>query len=1481
MKNLILPPPGNVGINFDLTVKKRQPSPGIPKWLPMLSAVLLLLACCLPRTAHAQGACGEWTQTAIGAPSSGTAQFDACAPGTITITSAGIGSSSADLQYMVQRELCGDGTFDVKIESISNGRAGLEIRADNAPGAVKAGVKTPLSNTLTRYLRNAPGTAQSASSINAMGHRWLRLVRSGSNIQLFWSPNGTNWTSAALYTNIALPACARIGIFVESNNAAVATGVFNSLSGFTSPGNAPATSFSFAAGSLNAEAGQSAQVCVNIANPCACAPASVQVALQGNAAPHLSGFSTQTLQFQSGDTQKCFSLATAAAPGDGSYTLILQNPTGGNDAAIGAQSALAVAVTGEPATPTGCPWAGPDRDICRGESVLIGCAEEVQPPAGTFYCYKWTPEAGLDDPSLPQPTASPQQTTTYTVYVTDNKGNLVATDGVLVRVKPLPELSITSEPSPAIIVNGAPVELNATPGLATYSWELSSVGPVPNAAGHSIQASIAGDYVVSVTNQQGCGNSATVRVGSGNDEDDCAELLKTFFEDRGFVSLPVTIIGGDPEFTSPDNQTRNKSLNSCEIQDEARLIISLGDDQFNIADLLTDFLSEDNPLLEGFTGVKKGLITQNDNLCQNLIVSDCGDLQLSTGQIEAAFAGVDFGYWAHIWQSPSGGQSQIYISGKSNLSAEFWTSTDPKLKQEISEINQIVQTEPLHPAAIVATRDQLQINNTLQILSGAATSDPISPALNVIRSNTECLTLQEVICLAPSGIPIRIGAGATIAFGVKERFRTVIDGRALTRFVIYNGDLRGIYTSYGNETVEKGYYNYLTGSYYSYPGDLITGTVPVRLGTFNTNSVGCNYYYTFSLGFVVNAAYPPNQNRETRGNLVPNFSSGPSGTLLPINPITYTPQHISLCLPDISYEEFNKPRGVELNPPFYPVQGGWTFHTYAQNGAYLTFYAYYDATDPDEPVYKVWNPCSGQWQTFIPPNKIEYDFWAALLEVISEIGHVTLDVVGMVPIVGEAADFINMVWYLAEGDEVNAAFSAGSLIPIAGTAVAVGGRYVFKYVVNAQPVRNIFRAGARSVNNRLVPELLRGSDGNPLDLADWLGEHMYQLFQLEQNNPLTSGRVAKIGNWLLNLKDADFKVIKLLEANPALFQSLKALEANGASPAQWERFFKHLADLPANSPFLQQFAANPGIARGWKLLDDLYGGGTASKRLWDGDLIAKTTELSNDTDFLNRIVPSGADDATKLSALKDIISRNSIAPCRTCVPPVNAGNVHRKFIELYLDDVRHFAMNCLSPDASKIIETAKTATANWQIDEAAQAMRLFREIPIFADIQAITRANVAGALSLGIFDIRLTNGTLVEQKSLTKQFMEQGIGGSVPPFAQNPRILNQLNNYFTVSDNLSQLRYSFDARKLVQGLDGPGTMTTNPFSTIAEAETWVKGRFQVMMQENSSSIFQTVFNNSSLRGSLSLSNDSAVAFNQFNSLVNNSNSVLFQFIKVE
>ncbi|SES02080.1 intein C-terminal splicing region [Lentzea xinjiangensis] len=61
----------------------------------------------------------------------------------------------------------------------------------------------------------------------------------------------------------------------------------------------------------------------------------------------------------------------------------------------------------------------------------------------------------------------------------------------------------------------------------------------------------------------------------------------------------------------------------------------------------------------------------------------------------------------------------------------------------------------------------------------------------------------------------------------------------------------------------------------------------------------------------------------------------------------------------------------------------------------------------------------------------------------AEVGHTILDVVGMIPVVGEIADGINAVWYLAEGDYVNAALSAAALVPFAGAA-ATGAKLIGK-----------------------------------------------------------------------------------------------------------------------------------------------------------------------------------------------------------------------------------------------------------------------------------------------------------------------------------------------------------------------------------------------------------------------------------------------------
>ncbi|MFD1145582.1 DNRLRE domain-containing protein [Saccharothrix hoggarensis] len=61
----------------------------------------------------------------------------------------------------------------------------------------------------------------------------------------------------------------------------------------------------------------------------------------------------------------------------------------------------------------------------------------------------------------------------------------------------------------------------------------------------------------------------------------------------------------------------------------------------------------------------------------------------------------------------------------------------------------------------------------------------------------------------------------------------------------------------------------------------------------------------------------------------------------------------------------------------------------------------------------------------------------------SDLGHLALDVVGLVPVIGEAADLANAAWYAAEGDYVNAALSAASAIPFAGYA-ATGAKLAIK-----------------------------------------------------------------------------------------------------------------------------------------------------------------------------------------------------------------------------------------------------------------------------------------------------------------------------------------------------------------------------------------------------------------------------------------------------
>lgn len=75
-----------------------------------------------------------------------------------------------------------------------------------------------------------------------------------------------------------------------------------------------------------------------------------------------------------------------------------------------------------------------------------------------------------------------------------------------------------------------------------------------------------------------------------------------------------------------------------------------------------------------------------------------------------------------------------------------------------------------------------------------------------------------------------------------------------------------------------------------------------------------------------------------------------------------------------------------------------------------------------------------------------------------DIGHAALDIAGLVPVIGEAADLANAAWYAAEGDYVNAGLSAASAVPFAGYAATAA-----KVVKRGSDVVGAGRTASRGV----------------------------------------------------------------------------------------------------------------------------------------------------------------------------------------------------------------------------------------------------------------------------------------------------------------------------------------------------------------------------------------------------------------------------------
>jgi gliding motility-associated-like protein len=145
---------------------------------------------------------------------------------------------------------------------------------------------------------------------------------------------------------------------------------------------------------------------------------------------------------------------------------------------------------------------GVNSAICLNDSVQIG-AGLIE---GQFY--QWIPATGLSSTNIPNPVASPTQTTTYTLIVTDTTGCAPVSDQVTVTVNPLPNAE--AGPDDTIQIGGS-VQLTGTGGVQ-YTW--APAAGLSNAAIFNPVASPDSStvYVLTVTNVYGCQNTDTMEV---------------------------------------------------------------------------------------------------------------------------------------------------------------------------------------------------------------------------------------------------------------------------------------------------------------------------------------------------------------------------------------------------------------------------------------------------------------------------------------------------------------------------------------------------------------------------------------------------------------------------------------------------------------------------------------------------------------------------------------------------------------------------------------------------------------------------------------------------------------------------------------------------------------------------------------------------------------------------------------------------------
>lgn len=145
--------------------------------------------------------------------------------------------------------------------------------------------------------------------------------------------------------------------------------------------------------------------------------------------------------------------------------------------------------------------------------TCAGIPISLNPTGDPRFKYEWTPASGLDNPNLANPTATVNQTTVFSVKVTDNqRGNCVQSRQTKVIVPPAFDVTPAFKDTTSCTVTAFKLKATSKNPKVTFEWFDPSGNKIGLKDTITVSPAQKTKYVVTGTDENGCKKSDTVAV---------------------------------------------------------------------------------------------------------------------------------------------------------------------------------------------------------------------------------------------------------------------------------------------------------------------------------------------------------------------------------------------------------------------------------------------------------------------------------------------------------------------------------------------------------------------------------------------------------------------------------------------------------------------------------------------------------------------------------------------------------------------------------------------------------------------------------------------------------------------------------------------------------------------------------------------------------------------------------------------------------